>query len=288
LESRADSASELRRSIERHYDSLALLYRFFWGRHIHHGLWLSGDSAPTTAQEQLVAYLAKRARIRRGASVLDVGCGYGASARWLSTHLDCRVTGVTVSRKQARLAKRYNTREALDGRTSVVRADAATLPFDDAAFDVVWVIECIEHLVDKQSFVHDAARMLRPGGRFALCAWQRTDSAGEDDELVRRVCESFLCPSLATEREFEEWCSAAGMQVRCVEDLTANVRATWDILMKRISRSWLAPARMLAGGDVRRFLEGFPAIARAYDSGAMSYGLLVAAKPQGNPRRRPW
>jgi tocopherol O-methyltransferase len=266
-------------AIARHYDSLALLYRTFWGEHIHHGLWLADDESPHIAQEHLVERLAERARVLRGERVLDVGCGYGASARRLSNRFACRVTGVTISTAQARLARRYNLRHGRASSIDIVRADAAAPPIHDASFDLVWVVECIEHLRDKRRFVEETARILRPGGRFALCTWLRGYGMPADDVLVQEVCEAFLCPSLASADEYHLWCEEADLVVRCSEDLTSQVRKTWDVLSERVDRPWLALLkRMLLDPAARRFVDGFPTIAKAYDSGAMSYGLLVAAK----------
>jgi tocopherol O-methyltransferase len=288
LGSRPTAGLSFRSTIAQHYDSLALLYRTFWGEHIHHGLWLADDDPPRIAQESLVAYLAERAKVGRAECVLDVGCGYGASARWLSDRLECRVTGMTISAAQARLARRYNLRHGQASRIDIVRADAAVPPIRSSAFDVVWVVECIEHLEDKRRFVEETARILRPGGRFALCTWQRGTGVPADEPLVQGVCEAFLCPSLASADEYQAWCEDAGLDVRCIEDLTSRVRRTWEILTERVARPWLAPfKRIFLDRDGRRFLDGFPTIARAYDSGAMSYGLLVAEKPQGNARLRP-
>ncbi len=275
----ARTTSSLRRSVERHYDSLALLYRTFWGQHIHHGLWLDGDSPPRQAQESLVSHLARRAQIRRGERVLDVGCGYGASSRWLSRQLDCPVTGITISRKQAGWAKRHNAKTDFTAPISIVRADAAQLPFAEECFDIVWVVECIEHLIDQRAFLLNAARTLRPGGRLALCTWQRGGGVSADDARVSAVCEAFLCPSLASMEEHRRWCVEAGLKVSEAENLTRHVSATWDILLRRVKRRWLAPLKPLLGRETRRFVDGFPSIAQAYESGAMSYGLLVAAKP---------
>ncbi len=277
---RGEAVAPLRKSIERHYDSLAFLYRTFWGEHVHHGLWLDGDETPVAAQEQLVSHLARRAEVGRRERILDVGCGYGAPARWLASNFDCRVTGITVSRAQARLARRANERSGLDSRISILRSDAAALPFGDESFDLVWVIECIEHLADKASFVRDTARILRPGGRFALCTWQRGDGVVPGARLVAEVCDRFLCPSLASAEEHANWCTDAGLDVRTLEDLTPRVRATWDILGPRVGRPWLRPLRWALDRESRRFVDGFSVIAEAYDSGEMSYGLLVAVKTQ--------
>ncbi len=119
--------------------------------------------------------------------------------------------------------------------------------------------------------------MLRPGGRLALCSWLRgSDRAGADQ--VRAVCEAFLCPSLASPEEYQAWCASASLEVTRLDDLTPEVRATWDILQRRVGRRWLAPLKRLLAPEVRRFLAGFSTIAAAYDSGAMSYGLLVATR----------
>ena len=275
---RSEASSDLQGSIERHYDSLSLLYRTFWGEHIHHGLWLAGSGSPREARIRLVSHLAGRTGIQNGERVLDVGCGYGAPARWLADHLDCQVAGITISRKQARVARRENARRGYGARIAIVRADAAALPFADPAFDVVWVIECIEHLTDKQRFIAEVARLLRPGGRFALCSWLHAgDPAG--DRLVAEVCDAFLCPSLATAQEYRSWCESAGLEIRCEEDLTPQVKATWETLIRRTRRPWLRPLVALLNPSARRFVEGFPTIAEAYESGAMTYGLLVAARP---------
>ncbi len=180
----------------------------------------------------MVAYLADRARIARADRVLDVGCGYGASARWLSRRFDCRVTGITISGAQARLARRYKLRRGYAGRVDTVRADAA-------------------------------------------------------DPLVQSVCDAFLCPSLASADEYRAWCEGAGLKIHHVEDLSSHVRPTWDILLARTRRPWLAPFRLFLDFDARRFLRGFATMANAYDSRSLSYGLLVASRPQGSPRRRP-
>jgi tocopherol O-methyltransferase len=271
----AATAPDLRRAIERHYDSLAFLYRVFWGEHIHHGLWPSRGGSPLDAQIRLVSHLADRAAVERGERVLDVGCGYGAPARWLSSYLDCEVISITISEKQARHAHRVNGRAGQSRSIAVIRADAATLPIADESVDVVWVVECLEHLADKQRFINDVARVLKTGGRLGLCTWQDGD---KEQGLVDEVCDRFLCHSLATEDELQSWSEAAGLTVRVSEDLTSDVKRTWDILTRRVGHFWLRPLRLLASRELLSFVDGFPVIAKAYETGAMKYGLLVSQK----------
>ncbi|MFQ5747810.1 MAG: SAM-dependent methyltransferase, partial [Gemmatimonadota bacterium] len=60
-------------------------------------------STPTAVTFGL-SNLAASARVHNGERILDVGCGYGASGRWLSRRLDASVLGITISRRQADLA----------------------------------------------------------------------------------------------------------------------------------------------------------------------------------------
>ena len=122
-----------------------------WGPHIHHGLW-SAKESPQLAQRQLTEQMAQLAKIQPGSRIVDIGCGMGGSSMWLANNLACEVTGVTISSVQ----QRWATASALCSRTRprprFFRADAEEIQFEPAGYDVVWSIECTEHLFDKASF----------------------------------------------------------------------------------------------------------------------------------------
>src|ERR1700719_2427703 len=80
-----------------HYDVLSPYYRSLWGEHPHHGYWIRGDESKEKAQLQLIEHLAQLADIQRGADILDIGCGFGASSIYLAKHFNATVTGITIS-----------------------------------------------------------------------------------------------------------------------------------------------------------------------------------------------
>ncbi|MGE0787170.1 MAG: methyltransferase domain-containing protein [Sandaracinaceae bacterium] len=92
--------------------------------------------------------------------LLDVGCGDGRIAERIA-RLGYEVTGLDASRENAELAR---TR----GIDALVGDAADALRFADGAFATVVAGEIVEHLVDAQSFLREAARVLAPGGRLVV------------------------------------------------------------------------------------------------------------------------
>ena len=164
-------------------------------------------------------------------------------------------------------------------QTQFLCADAEQVEFPTRSFDVVWSIECTEHLFAKARFFRRVSEWLRPGGRAAICAWLAGSSTDSDAMLqVHRVCEGFFCPSLGTAEDYARWMAEAGLTSLRYHDWTAAVTRTWEICQDRVRRTgvrWLA--RAIDRNSVL-FLERFDAILQAYRSGAMKYGCFIAER----------
>jgi ubiquinone/menaquinone biosynthesis C-methylase UbiE len=101
-----------------------------------------------------------------GRRVLEVGCGAGQCARWLTTR-GARAVGLDISERQLQHSRRIDEQTQL--RVPVVTGTATALPFADASFDVVFsAFGALQFVQDAARAVDEAARVLRPGGRFAF------------------------------------------------------------------------------------------------------------------------
>lgn len=268
------------RVIRGHYDLSTIFYRLLWGPHIHHGLW-DRDESPRVAQLQLTQRLAQMASVTNGTKMVDIGCGMGASSIYLARTMACESTGVTISPFQRRWAQMSARWHGVSSRTTFHCADAEQFEMPQQSVDLVWSVECTEHLFDKARFFQRAATWLKPGGRMAICAWLAGPQAHlpSGKQLVYDVCEGFFCPSLGAQEDYVQWFESAGLVVDRVEDWTTRVLRTWEICRDRVRRSGVRHLARCIDRDTVMFLDRFETILEAYRTGAMAYGAFVARRP---------
>lgn len=113
--------------------------------------------------------------LRRGSSILDVGCGSGLASEPFAAN-GFSVTGVDSS--AAMLEK---ARERLPD-ASLLEAPAEALPFENAQFDVVISAQAF-HWFDRSRALAEAVRVLRSGGIAAI--WWKHLMSGDDAKEAR-------------------------------------------------------------------------------------------------------
>lgn len=99
---------------------------------------------------------------------LEIGAGTGYfSLNLLQTGLVHRATATDIS--QGMLDELAATAAELGLEVETVRTEAATLPFEEAAFDLVFGHAVLHHLPDLEAAFAELHRVLRPGGVIAFC-----------------------------------------------------------------------------------------------------------------------
>jgi ubiquinone/menaquinone biosynthesis C-methylase UbiE len=113
-----------------------------------------------------VIAFAERFGVRVAGRILDAGCGGGGMPVSLSEEAET-VVGIDVTPRYRDAGVRLG-RELGRVNLAFAQADGTALPFRDATFDVVLSHAVIEHVADAPGYLHECARVLKPGGWMYL------------------------------------------------------------------------------------------------------------------------
>jgi len=132
-------------------------------------MWMTGDFGQVakhieTGAEEFIARLA----LKPGVRVLDVACGSGNLAL-PAARAGAIVTGVDIA---TNLLEQARARAASEGLTiQFDEGDAESLPYDDAAFDVIVSMYGAMFAPRPELVAAELVRVCRPGGRIAMANW---------------------------------------------------------------------------------------------------------------------
>ena len=120
--------------------------------------------------------LVERVGVGAGDAVLDVACGTG-NAAIPAAQAGGKVTGLDITPELLE----HGRRRAAEAGVEIewVEGDAQDLPHDDASFDVVLSTFGCMFAPDHEKAAAEIVRVLRPGGRFGVAAWDPTGNIGK-------------------------------------------------------------------------------------------------------------
>lgn len=259
--------------VRRYYDrNSAAFERLGQGQaSIHRAVWGPG----VTNRQQAFHYVDELLleTLSPGASVVDLGCGLGASLLYLASRIDMTGEGLTLSPKQAQRAAE------LASETENVRCregDYLAVPADlYASADLTFSIEAFLHSPDADGYFREASRTLRPDGKLVICDDFLTAAGAQNtgQKLLQDFRTGWEVGSLLTVVQVSALAEKHGLTLVRDLDLTPHLE------LRRPRDRWITAVVTLGRvfrpqGEYWRSLLGGDALQRALVRGLLNYRFL--------------
>lgn len=266
-----------------HYDRVTEAWGLLLGDELHWGVFRSGDEPLEVATAELTTRMIQAAQLAPGQRVLDVGCGSGAPARRLASEHGVEVLGITTSQIGVETAALETARAGVTGVTFEQR-DGTANGLPDESFDRAWVLESSHLMPDRQAVVSECARVLKPGGRVALCDLIRRREIPftelrerKDDFAILRA--AFGAARMDTLDQYVGYMETAGLVVDEVVDITTETLPTLDRWRATADQHRQAVTDILGEPSLEAFEASLGILEGFWRDGTLGYGLISASKP---------
>jgi arsenite methyltransferase len=167
--------------------------------------------------------LIQRLQIDGNMTVLEVGCGAGATACYLVKTYGCQVVGVDLRPAMVDLSRERAHKQGLADRVEFRVADAQDLPFEVRRFDVAFCESVATFVKDKQQVANELVRVVRPGGRVGLN--EEIWLAPPPPDLVQEVKRMWqIKPDIPTASDWQGMLERAGLRDIAVKTYEFDAR----------------------------------------------------------------
>lgn len=256
-------------------------WKMIWGPHIHHGFYEDGKSStPLEAQENLIEKLTALLKITPQDQILDAGCGMGGSSLFLAKKYHVNVCGITLSQKQVAIAKQTAQLDHIKNVTFKVEDALSLSSFADNSFDLVWSLESCEQFYDKNLFLKQAYRVLKPGGQLMLATWcsSQDEYEGNLAKKYRKLCLAFDLPYMPTMKHYCNLLTTNGFTLKTTLDWSTQVKKSWDVGISLVNGYSFLKILKITGWRGLLFSKQVKLMRDAFHRKNIQYGVFYATK----------
>lgn len=268
-------------NIAKFWDQISEGWRTIWGPHIHHGYYEKDITlTPVAAQEKLIEKLTEMVNINPNNKVLDVGCGMGGSSLYLAKQYAVQVIGVTLSQKQVAIASQQARLDNISHVEFKVEDALSLASIPDHTIDIVWSLESCEQFYDKNLFLQQAFRVLKPGGRILLATWcaDQEEYEGQSAKKYRNLCLAFDLPYMPTMTHYQDLLVKNKFIITNMMDWSQQVKPSWEIGIARASAYSFLQLFKLGGIRGLQFIKQAKMMHEAFEQNRVKYGVFIGTK----------
>jgi cyclopropane-fatty-acyl-phospholipid synthase len=248
----------------KHYDVGNDLFECMLDKHMTYSCayWNNETIDLTGAQEAKLELICRKVKLEPGMRVLDIGCGWGSFVRYAAQNHGVEAVGITISKEQAKLARKRCAGLPIDIRL----LDYRDLPEE---FDAIVSVGMFEHVGYKnyRHFMKMVNRCLKPEALFLLHTIGSNNSTHHGDPWFDKyIFQNGMLPSIEQMGKaselllvMEDWHNIGLHYDKTLTNWFANFDQSWPRLQDRYSetfyRMWKYYLLSMAGSFRSRTIQ---------------------------------
>lgn len=278
-----DAGQSISHEPDAHYDRVHEAWRLILGEEFHYGYFEPEGIPLAQATAELTNQMLRRAAIKAGDRVLDIGCGTGHQSCELAEGHGAQVLGITTSATGVAAATRLAAEHGLETARFEQR-DGTANELPDASFDVTWALESSHLMRDRRGLLSECARVLVPGGRLVLCdIIRRRDipflevrERRDEFALLRAVYgDAHMMPL----EEYSAMLTDVGLVVTDLTDISAETLPTFAAWRDNCEQHADEITRLIGADGLDEYVRSTHVLEGFWNDSTLGYGILSAEKP---------
>jgi len=223
-------------STENYYKTFNKVYLNTFGEYymLHYPFYMDKEDDFLQCQKNLTDYCIGKVGKLEGKKVLEIGCGNGIQAIYvIKKYKPAEIIGIDLNENNIKIAKEEALKQGIENVKFYI-GNAHTLSMIvDNSVDIVMNIESAFHYPDKEQFLKQVYRVLKPGGKFVIA-----DIIKKYDEKRRKgFWKRRMHFHHGSETEYRKMITDANLKLNFVEDITDHVIDSFNICIKWFKKS---------------------------------------------------
>ncbi|MGH7999279.1 MAG: class I SAM-dependent methyltransferase [Brasilonema sp.] len=179
-----------------------------------------------------------------GSIALDVGCATGKYTCELARRFNFQVKGIDILDDHIEKARQAVTKQGLAEQVSFTKGSMESIPFEDAAFDLIWCRDVLEQVPSLQQSFRECGRVLKPNGNMVLFTTYATELM--ETKEATRIYNALGVVSENMSLEYVEDCfKDAGLQILSRQTIGSEVTQYYEESGGRYTTELMRLARMI-------------------------------------------
>ncbi|WP_269537606.1 SAM-dependent methyltransferase [Cerasicoccus fimbriatus] len=254
-------------------------FNVWGGEDIHVGIYLrKGESIFEASRRTVETMAARLDGFPASSRVVDLGAGYGGSARYLAREKGFHVTCLNLSAVQNERNRKMNEEQDLADQIDVVDGNFEELPFADNSFNIAWTQDAILHSADRERVFAEVDRVLKPGGVMVMTDPMMKE--GADQSVLQPVFDRIHLASMGSVEKYAAYAQELGWTVEPMEERTKDLVTHYSRVLEELESRTEELSRHCSVEYIERMKKGLRHWINAGQNDALFWGILMYRKPE--------